>query len=100
MQHATARRLREEQDTERRTSAPGLTLVEPAPGTVAKPAAPQTAASRRTVRIAGQPGPRVRRRSTVPRGIAARPDRVALWAFLLGLFLVVIAAATAQAAPA
>ena len=46
-----------------------------------------------------------RRRSTASRPspakqqIAARPDRLALWAFLLGLFLVLVAAATANAAP-
>ena len=88
MQHATARRLREEQESERVRAARRLKLVEP-PGT----------APRRTVTITGQPGPRVRRRSPVARSIAARPDRIALWAFLLGVFLVIIAAATAHAAP-
>jgi hypothetical protein len=29
----------------------------------------------------------------------AQPDRIALWAFLLALFMVVVAAATANAAP-
>ena len=55
-------------------------------------------AERRTVVITGQPHP-ARRRSATQAQIAARPDRVALWAFLLGLMLVLVAAATAHAAP-
>jgi len=52
---------------------------------------------RRTVRITGQPT-RARRRP-LPAGeqISSRPDRVALWAVMLGLFLVLMAAATARA---
>jgi len=62
-------------------------------------------AERRTITITGHPVPPRRRRSTASRPspakqqIAARPDRLALWAFLLGLFLVLVAAATANAAP-
>jgi hypothetical protein len=53
---------------------------------------------RRTVVITGQrPEPR-RRPATVDR-VGPRPDRIAMWAFLLGLFLVVVATATADAAP-
>jgi len=52
---------------------------------------------RRTVRITGQAS-RPRRRSPAAAQIAARPDRVALWAFFLGLFMVLMAAATANAA--
>jgi hypothetical protein len=65
-------------------------------------------AQRRTVVITGNPGPRARRRppaqrhparrSPAQRQIAARPDRVALWAFLMGLFLIFMAVATAHAA--
>ena len=54
---------------------------------------------RRTVTITGQPQARPRRRSAAQQQIAAQPDRIALWAFLLGLFMVVVAAATANAAP-
>ena len=54
---------------------------------------------RRTVTITGQPTPRPRRRSNAQRQLVAQPDRIALWAFLLGLFMVVVAAATANAAP-
>ena len=61
----------------------------------AVPPAPQ----RRTIVITGQPVPARRRRSAAQEQLAARPDRVALWAFLLGLFLVFVAAATAHAAP-
>ena len=55
---------------------------------------------RRTVTITGQPTKaRPRRRSATQQQIAAQPDRIALWAVLLGLFLVVVAAGTANAAP-
>jgi hypothetical protein len=58
------------------------------------------APERRTVTITGHPTPaRSRRRSAAQRQLVAQPDRVALWAFLLGLFLVAVAAATANAAP-
>ena len=67
------------------------------------------ATERRTIVITGNPTPAPRRRaaaqrypyparrSAAQRQIAARPDRVALWAFLLGLFLIFMAAATAHA---
>jgi hypothetical protein len=51
---------------------------------------------RRTVTITGRPGPTRRRRSVVENQLA-QPDRIALWAFLLGLFLVAVAAGTAHA---
>lgn len=54
------------------------------------------AAERRTITITGQPTPARRRRSVVEAQMA-QPDRIALWAFLLGLFLVVVAAGTAHA---
>ena len=50
---------------------------------------------RRTVEIRGQvPAPR--RRSHTEAAMVARPDRTALWAFLLALFLVVMAVVTAS----
>ena len=53
---------------------------------------------RRTVTITGHPVP-PRRRAPIARShVQARPDRIALWAFLLGLFLVFMAVATANAA--
>jgi hypothetical protein len=54
---------------------------------------------RRTVRITGQAAPPRRRRSATATQIQARPDRIVLWAFLLGLFMVFMAVATAHAAP-
>ena len=62
------------------------------------PARPQPAAAeeRRTITIAGHPTPARRRRSVVEAQMA-QPDRIALWAFLLGLFLVAVAAGTAHA---
>jgi hypothetical protein len=83
MQTAGARKLRE--DDQPSATRPALRVVE--------------SGQRRTVRITGQPGPPPRRRSAAQQRIAARPDRIALWAFLLGLFLVLMAAATANAAP-
>jgi hypothetical protein len=62
--------------------------VSPAPGSA-------TLAERHTVRIAGQPTAARRRRSVVEAQMA-QPDRIALWAFLLGLFLVAVAAGTAH----
>jgi hypothetical protein len=56
----------------------------------------QPAAERRTVTITGQPTP-ARRRRPVMDAQLAQPDRIALWAFLLGLLLVAVAAGTAHA---
>jgi hypothetical protein len=58
--------------------------------------APQPIAERRTITITGQPTPARRRRAVVDAQLA-QPDRVALWAFLLGLLLVAVAAGTAHA---
>jgi hypothetical protein len=65
-----------------------------APEPVEAAAAP--AAERRTITITGQPTPAPRRRAAVIDSQLARPDRVALWAFLLGLLLVAVAAGTAH----
>jgi hypothetical protein len=54
---------------------------------------------RRTVTITGQPGPARGASRVAQRQLVAQPDRVAFWAFVLGLFLVAVAAATANAAP-
>jgi hypothetical protein len=54
------------------------------------------AGGRRTITITGHPVPARRRRSVVESQLA-QPDRIALWAFLLGLFLVAVAAGTAHA---
>ena len=62
-------------------------------------------AGRRTVKIGGRPGElppsAVRRRPprTASERLGARPDRVAAWAFALGILLILIAVATANAAP-
>jgi hypothetical protein len=84
MQDAAARQLR---DDEQLIEEPRLRLVEPE-------------AERRTITITGNPTPaRSRRRSPAQAQIVARPDRIALYAVMLGLFLVLVAAATAHAAP-
>jgi hypothetical protein len=58
--------------------------------------APTAQAERRTITITGQPTPARRRRHVVDAQLA-QPDRIALWAFLLGLLLVAVAAGTAHA---
>ena len=57
----------------------------------------QPLAERRTVTITGQPTPARRRPNTVLENQIAQPERLGLWAFLLGLFLMVVAAGTAHA---
>ena len=57
----------------------------------------QPIAERRTVTITGQPTPARRRAQSVMRSPMAQPERLGLWAFLLGLFLMVVAAGTAHA---
>jgi hypothetical protein len=60
---------------------------------------------RRTVKIGGRPaefhGPPARARQRPPRAmherLGPRPDRVAMWAFALGILLILIAIATANA---
>jgi hypothetical protein len=54
------------------------------------------AGERRTITITARKAPPRRRRSVVEKQLA-QPDRIALWAFLLGLFLVAVAAGTAHA---
>ena len=51
---------------------------------------------RRTVEIRGQVSAPPRRRSTTATAIAGKPDRIALYAFLFALFLVLMAVATAH----
>ena len=50
-----------------------------------------------TITITGQAGAGPRRRRSVIENQMVQPDRIALWAFLLGLFLVAVAAGTAHA---
>jgi hypothetical protein len=57
----------------------------------------QPLSERRTVTITGQPTPARRRAQSVMHSPIAQPDRLGLWAFLLGLFLMVVAAGTAHA---
>jgi hypothetical protein len=65
-----------------------------------------TQEGRRTVKIGGRPaefyGPPARARQRPPRSVherlGPRPERIAAWAFALGLLLILIAVATANAA--
>ena len=91
MSPEAARALREFEETSR----PELTLLvtrtdEPTPERKPDP-------GRRTVVITGQ-RPEPRRRAPAER-VGPRPDRIAMWAFVFGLFLVLVATATADAAP-
>ena len=56
----------------------------------------QPLAERRTVTITGHPTPARRRSSSVMQNQMAQPERLGLWAFLLGLFLMIVAAGTAH----
>ena len=105
MQHAGARALRaddHDHDYDRPTTGRRLRVVaqaDSAEGPAEELYAPTYAENgRRTVKITGQPMPPRRRPSPTQSQIQARPDRIALWAFLLGLFLVFMAVATANAA--
>jgi hypothetical protein len=86
MPQAAARKLRA--DEEQRESPPRHRQVGPTPG-------------RRTVTITGRPGPlervprlvEVERRRpprTTQERVGGRPDRVAMWALMLALFLILI----------
>ena len=79
---------------ERRTPPAGAAAPPMEAHTTAAPGS-AAVAERRTIEIAGQPTPARRRRSVVEAQMA-QPDRIALWAFLLGLFLVAVAAGTAH----
>ena len=57
----------------------------------------QPLTERRTVTITGRPAPARRRAQSVMESQIAQPERLGLWAFLLGLFLMVVAAGTAHA---
>jgi hypothetical protein len=101
MQTSGARALREDDQTRtRRTGRFERPAADPVPLRPRGRPERQAPGERRTVTITGHPGtlPPRRRRSPAHQQIVARPDRVALWAFLLGLFLVLVAAATANAA--
>jgi hypothetical protein len=89
---AMPRRGRFERDA---APVPEPAAPEPAAPEPAAPA-PEPVAERRTITISGQPTPARRRRAVVDSQLA-QPDRIALWAFLLGLLLVAVAAGTAHA---
>jgi hypothetical protein len=57
----------------------------------------QPLAERRTVTITGHPTPARRRTNSVMSSPMVQPERLGLWAFLLGLFLMVVAFGTAHA---
>ena len=57
----------------------------------------QPLSERRSVTITGHPTPARRRAQSVMSSPMAQPERLGLWAFLLGLFLMVVAAGTAHA---
>ncbi len=100
MSYAGARRVREDEHS----NAPGrprLALADAEAPRADDLGSPPVYAEngRRVVRITGQPVPARRRPSRTQSRIEARPDRIVLWAFLLGLFMVFMAVATANASP-
>jgi hypothetical protein len=111
MDRAHARSRRADRDPYRSAARPDLRLVRPGDAAPVLPDEPpyvrDPVTGRRTVKITGQaPAPR-RRPTGAARQVGSRPDRVAMWAVILGLLLVFMSAATArgdtpapQAAPA
>ena len=92
MNQAGARALqRVDEYEERFLSRPHLELVEDPP-----PLRERPTGERRTVRISGQPTPARRRRPAASSRVTAAPDRLALYAVLLGVFLVLMAVLTAS----
>jgi hypothetical protein len=94
------RRARSERRPERPRVAPVLALEDDPYGP-----ASSTAPERRTVIIQGRPEdryrptPSARRRQPPPhQRVGFQPDRVAMWAVLLGLVLLLVAAASSHAA--
>jgi len=80
---------------ERFVSRPRLELVgDPEPVTAAPPPLPAPG-ERRTVRLSGRPTP-ARRRPAASSRVVSTPDRLALYAVLLGLFLIFMAVVTAN----
>ena len=87
MNQAGARALqRVDEYEERFVSRPHLELVEE----------PPPVGERRTVRISGQPAPARRPRRRTSTRAMGTPDRLALYAVLLGLFLIFMAVITAS----
>lgn len=78
---------------ERFVSRPHLKLVDDPAPVAPKPAPP---AGRRTVQISGRPTPPRARRPAASSRVASSPDRLALYALLLGLFLIFMAVITAS----
>jgi hypothetical protein len=94
-ERAPARLWLEEEEAR---SRPELTLVVTRSDDYDEPVRdPET--GRRTVVITGQRPAPPRRRPDAATRIGPRPDRIAMWAFVLGMFLVGVATATADAAP-
>ena len=94
MPQAAARALRAE---DRREAVPQRRLHVVGADAELDPAPVYAENGRRTVVITGQPVAARRRPSVTATRIQSRPDRIALWAVLLGLFLVFMAVATANA---
>jgi hypothetical protein len=82
----------------RASDRPQLSLVVTRTDDEAPRRDPQT--GRRTIAITGQrAAPAPRRRPDTASRVGPRPDRIAMWAFFMGIFLVAVSTATADAAP-
>jgi hypothetical protein len=97
LSRARERRLAERNAARRAATAPPPTRSAPgrAYGTHSRADVRGAQPGRRTVELTGY-AVRPRRRSPTTAAVTSHPDRVALYAFLLGLFLVVMAIATAH----
>jgi peptidoglycan lytic transglycosylase len=99
-ERSAQRRTAEERAAERWATRPAharrTVQITGRPGEIAAPA-PRASSARAATRTASRPATRNRPNRAVTR-IRARPDRIALWAFVLGVFLVLVAAWSAHAA--
>jgi hypothetical protein len=96
---AEARRPRTVRRSEERTAAEPVSAPRPEIADRPRPEfAEPPPEGRKTVVISGRPGERAYRRPprTVEERVAARPDRLAMWAVALGLLLILIAVVTAS----
>ena len=106
-ERSTPRRRASDHAPARADARPKLSLVVTEPVDLSTPVARLGEASRatiaangrRTVTITGQRPAPPRRRPEPATRVGPRPDRIAMWAFFMGIFLVGVATATADAAP-
>jgi hypothetical protein len=99
MRENAARAWRDDHEEDRGSPRPDMRLIEAeAHPRRADRYAAAPMAEVRTIRIDSSPRPAPRRRpDPVRAAVGGRPDRVAMWAVMLGVFLTAVAAATGHA---